>query len=165
MNILDIILVIILALSILFGILKGFIRELFSLVFFIIGMVLSFLFYYEVGSIYMSGLKNRDVSNFAGFITIFVLVLIVGAVVTYMVKKIFTIGPLKTIDMILGGLFGVLRGILIASIIVFALIVFPVNDGLIVKSQLSPYVIKSIEVFIHFLPAKYQEKIEIIKKS
>lgn len=165
MNILDIILVIILALSILFGILKGFIRELFSLAFFIIGVVLSFLFYYEVGSIYMSGLKNRDVSNFAGFITIFVLVLIVGAVVTYMVKKIFTIGPLKTIDMILGGLFGVLRGILIASIIVFALIVFPVNDGLIVKSQLSPYVIKSIEVFIHFLPAKYQEKIEIIKKS
>jgi membrane protein required for colicin V production len=127
--------------------------------------VLSFLFYYEVGGIYMSGLKNRDVSNFAGFITIFVLVLIVGAVVTYFVKKIFTIGPLKAIDMILGGLFGLLRGILIASIIVFALIVFPVNDNLILKSQLSPYVLKSIEVFVHFLPAKYKEKIEIIKKS
>jgi len=164
-NILDIILIIILALSILFGILKGFIRELFSLAFFIIAVVLSFLFYYEVGDMYMSGLKNRDVSNFAGFITIFVLVLIVGAVVTYFVKKIFTIGPLKAIDMILGGLFGLLRGILITSIIVFALIVFPVNDNLIVKSQLSPYVIKSIEVFVHFLPAEYKEKIGIIKKS
>lgn len=165
MNILDIILVIILGLSILLGILKGFIRELFSLAFFIIAVVLSFLFYYEVGGIYMSGLKNRDVSNFAGFITIFVLVLIIGAVVTYFVKKIFTIGPLKAIDMILGGLFGLLRGILIASIIVLALIVFPVNDNLIVKSQLSPYVIKSIEVFVHFLPAEYKEKIGIIKKS
>lgn len=165
MNILDIILVIILGLSILLGILKGFIRELFSLAFFIIAVVLSFLFYYEVGGIYMSGLKNRDVSNFAGFITIFVLVLIIGAVVTYSVKKIFTIGPLKAIDMILGGLFGLVRGILIASIIVLALIVFPVNDNLIVKSQLSPYVIKSIEVFVHFLPAEYKEKIGIIKKS
>lgn len=165
MNILDIILIIILGLSILLGILKGFIRELFSLAFFIIGVVLSFLFYNEVGGIYMPGLKNRDVSNFAGFITIFVLVLIVGAVVTYFVKKIFTIGPLKAIDMILGGLFGLLRGILIASITVFALIVFPVNDSLIVKSQLSPYIIKSIEVFVHFLPAEYKEKIGNIKKS
>lgn len=165
MNILDIILVIILFLSILFGILKGFIRELFSLAFFIIAVVLSFLFYHEVGGIFMPSLKNRDVSNFAGFITIFVLVLILGAVVTYLVKKVFTIGPLKTIDMILGGLFGLLRGILIASIIVFALIVFPVNENLIVKSQLSPYVIKSIEVFIHFLPAKYKEKVEFIKTS
>ena len=165
MNILDIILVIILALSILFGILKGFIRELFSLAFFIIAVVLAFLFYYEVGDIYMSGFKNRDVSNFAGFITIFVLVLIIGAVVTYLVKKIFTIGPLKAIDMILGGVFGLLRGILILSIIVFALIVFPVNDNLVVNSRLSPYVIKSIDVFIHFLPAKYKEKIDIIKKS
>lgn len=165
MNILDIILVIIVGLSILFGILKGFIRELFSLAFFIIAVVLSFLFYYEVGGIYMSSLKNMDVSNFAGFITIFVLVLIMGAVVTYFVKKIFTIGPLKAIDMILGGLFGLLRGILIATIIVFALIVFPVNNNLIVNSKLSPYIMKSIEIFIHFLPAKYKEKIEIIKKS
>jgi membrane protein required for colicin V production len=165
MNILDIVLIIILALSILLGIIKGFIRELFSLAFFIIGVVLSFLFYNEVGGIYMPGFKNRDISNFAGFITIFVLVLIVGAVVTYFVKKIFTIGPLKAIDMILGGLFGLLRGILIASIIVFAIIVFPVNDNLIIKSQLSPYVIKSIEVFVHFLPAEYKEKIGNIKKS
>lgn len=165
MNILDIILLIILGVSILLGILKGFIRELFSLAFFIIAVVLAFLFYYDVGGIYMSGFKNRDVSNFAGFITIFVVVLIIGAVVTYLVKKIFTIGPLKAIDMILGGLFGLLRGILILSIIVFALIVFPVNDNLVLNSKLSPYVMKSIEVFIHFLPAKYQEKIEIIKKS
>ena len=165
MNILDIILIIILGLSILLGIIKGFIRELFSLAFFIIGVVLSFLFYNEVGGIYMPGLKNRDVSNFAGFITILVLVLILGAVVTYCIKKIFTIGPLKAIDMILGGLFGLLRGILIASILVFAIIVFPVNDNLIVKSQLSPYVIKSIEVFVHFLPAEYKEKIGNIKKS
>ncbi|UCH97879.1 MAG: CvpA family protein [Candidatus Aminicenantes bacterium] len=163
MNILDIILILILLLSILFGILKGFIRELFSLAFFIIAVVLSFLFYHEVGGIFMSYLKNRDVSNFAGFITIFVVVLIAGAVVTFFVKRVFAIGPLEAIDKILGGLFGLLRGILISAIIVLALIVFPVNHSLIIKSKLSPYVIKTIEVVIHFLPAKYKEKINNIK--
>jgi membrane protein required for colicin V production len=165
MNILDLILIIILFLSILFGVLKGFIRELFSLAFFIIGVVLSFLFYYEAGQLFIPFLKNREVSNFAGFITIFVVVLILGALVTYFIKKLFTLGPLKSIDMILGGVFGLLRGILIASIIVFALVVFPVNDDLVTKSRLSPYVLTTIEVFIHFLPAKYQEKIQAIKTS
>jgi membrane protein required for colicin V production len=163
LNFLDIILIIIFFLSIIFGILKGFIRELFSLAFFIIGVVLSFLFYYDVGELFMPHLKNREVSNFAGFITIFVVVLIVGSLGTYLIKKLFSLGPLKSIDMILGGVFGLLRGILIASIIVFALIVFPVNDGLVTKSRLSPYVLASIEVFVHFLPAKYQEKIQSIK--
>ncbi|MCP5051731.1 MAG: CvpA family protein, partial [bacterium] len=92
MNILDIILLIILFASIMFGIIKGFIRELFSLAFFIIAVVLSFLFYYEVGSLY--SIKSRDVANFAGFITIFVVILIVGSLVTYFTKKVFTIGPL-----------------------------------------------------------------------
>jgi len=165
MNILDIILVFLVGLSIILGILKGFIRELLSLAFFIIAVVLAFLFYYEVGDIYMFGFKNRDVSNFAGFITIFVLVLMVGALVTYLVKKIFTLGPLKAIDTILGGLFGLLRGILIAATIVFALVLFPVNDNLMAKSKLVPYVIKGIEFVVHFLPAEYKEKIEIIKKS
>jgi membrane protein required for colicin V production len=163
LNFLDILLIIILFLSILFGILKGFIRELFSLAFFIIGVVLAFLFYYEVGELFMPYLKNREVSNFIGFITIFVLVLMVGSLVTYLIKKLFTLGPLKNIDMILGGVFGLLRGILIASIIVFALIVFPVNDNLVTQSRLSPYVLTTIEVFIHFLPVKYQEKIQSIK--
>ena len=165
LNFLDLILILILFLSILFGILKGFIRELFSLAFFIIGVVLSFLFYYEVGELFLPQLKNREVSNFAGFITIFVVVSIVGSLVTYLIKKLFTLGPLKNIDMILGGVFGLLRGILIVSIIVFALIVFPVNDKLVTKSRLSPYVLTTIEVFVHFLPAKYQDKIQSIKTS
>ncbi|NIM17875.1 MAG: hypothetical protein GTO45_38360 [Candidatus Aminicenantes bacterium] len=163
LNTLDIIFIVILTVSILFGILKGFIRELFSLVFFIVAVVLSFLFYSEVGNLFMPQIKNRDISNFVGFITIFVVVLIIGAVVTYFLKKIFTIGPLKTIDVILGGVFGLLRGILISSIILFALVAFPVNDNLIIKSQLSPYLMKTIDVFFSFLPEKYKEKVKFIK--
>jgi membrane protein required for colicin V production len=163
LNILDIVFIIILLISILLGIIKGFIRELFSLAFFIIAVVLSFLFYHEMGSIYVPHLQNRDVSNFAGFITIFVAVLVIGAVVTYFVKKIFTIGPLKSIDMILGGLFGLVRGVLISAVILIALVAFPVNDNLVLQSRLSPYLMKTIDVFFDLLPGKYREKIEHIK--
>ena len=162
-NLLDIIILMILFLSVMLGIIKGFIRELFSLAFFIIASVLSFLFYREVGSLFMKHVKSKDVSNFIGFITIFVVVLIVGSFVTYFLKKILTIGPLKSVDKILGGVFGLIRGILISAIIVFALISFPVNDNLILKSQLSPHVMKAIDVFFDLLPIQFKEKINVIK--
>jgi membrane protein required for colicin V production len=146
-----------------FGIIKGFIRELFSLAFFLIAVVLAFLFYHDVGNLFIKSIKSRDVANFTGFILIFVVVLIVGSIVTYMVKKVFTVGPLKSIDMILGGVFGLIRGILISSIIVFALISFPVNDNLVLKSRLSPFVIKTIDVFLGFLPVRFQEKVNHAK--
>lgn len=157
-NVLDIVLIVIVSLSILFGIIKGFIRELLSLAFFILAVVLAFLFYHEVGDMFMSSVKSRDISNFAGFITIFVVVLIIGTVITYFAKKVFTIGPLKGVDKIMGGVFGLLRGILISAIIVFALVAFPVNDNLILKSGLAPYVMKTIDVFFNFLPEKYRDK-------
>lgn len=159
-NILDIVLLIIVFLSVMFGIIKGFIRELFSLAFFIIAVVLAFLFYHDVGSLFIKSIKNRDVANFTGFIIVFASVLVIGSIVTYLVKKIFTVGPLKSIDMILGGVFGLIRGVLISAIIVFALISFPVSDDLIVKSRLSPFVIKTIDVFLGFLPVQFQHKVK-----
>jgi membrane protein required for colicin V production len=147
------------------GIIKGFIRELFSLAFFIIAAVLAFLFYHEVGDLFIKDIKSKDVANFTGFILIFTVVLIVGSLVTYFTKKVFTIGPLKNIDMILGGVFGLIRGILISSIIVFALISFPVNDKLILESRLSPFAMKTIDVFFKLLPIEFQKRLTPASKK
>jgi membrane protein required for colicin V production len=158
MNILDIVFLIVIILSVVFGILKGFIRELFSLAFFIIAVVLSFLFYFEAGNLFLKQIKNRNIANFAGFILIFVSILIIGSLVTFVIKKLFVIGPLKSIDRILGGVFGLLRGVLISAILVFGLISFPLDDQLVLKSRLSPVIIQTIEVFINLFPDKLKQK-------
>lgn len=163
MNILDVVFLIIIILSVFFGILKGFVRELFSLAFFVLAVVLSFLYYFEAGNFFLSYIKKRDIANFVGFLVIFVVVLIVGSVVTYFMKKVFVVGPLKSIDRILGGVFGLIRGILVSAIILLGLIVFPVNDNLILKSQFSPYILKTVEVVLNLFPEKIQEKFNIFK--
>lgn len=165
MNILDIVLLLLIFLSILFGVIKGFIREIFSLVFLIIAVVLSFLFYHDAGNLFVKLTKDRDISNFAGFISIFVIVLIIGSVVTFFIRKILTIGPLKSVDRILGGVFGLLRGILISAIIVFGLVVFHVDDNLLLKSKLSPYVMKTIEVFLILLPDNIRKKCDFLNNN
>lgn len=161
LNLLDFILLAILCISILFGIFKGFIRELLSLAFFIIAVVLSFLFYQEIGSFFMKGLKNREMANFVAFISIFVVVLIIGAIVTFFSKKAFTFGPLKAIDKILGGVFGLVRGILVGAIIIYALVKFPVNNHLLHQSRLAPYGIKTIELISQLLPTSYQKHLHV----
>ncbi len=164
LNMLDTVFLIVILLSILFGVLRGFIRELFSMVFLIIAVVLSFLFYRDAGNLFMKYIDDRDISNFAGFLSIFVVVLIIGSLVTYFIKKILIHGPLKSVDRILGGVFGLLRGILISGIIVFALIAFSVNDNLLLKSKLSPYVKSSIEIFLKLLPDNVREKFNLFNK-
>lgn len=160
MNILDIVFLLVVFLSILFGVIKGFIREIFSLVFLVLAVIISFLFYYEAGTFLMKYIDSRDVANFAGFIGIFTIILIIGAVVTYFVKKVLTIGPLKSVDRILGGVFGLIRGILISGVIVFALLAFPTNDNLLVKSRLTPYIVSVIDVFLKLMPEDVRKEID-----
>ena len=78
-NFLDILFLALVILSTLFGIIKGFIRELFSMAFFIVALILSFLYYSDVGTIYSKYL-SENIANFAGFVTIFVVVLVAVAV-------------------------------------------------------------------------------------
>jgi membrane protein required for colicin V production len=165
LNMLDIVFFIVVSLSILFGVLRGFIRELFSVVFLIIAVVLSFLFYRDAGHLFMKCIDNRDISNFAGFLSIFVIVLIIGSLVTYCMKKILIHGPLKSVDRILGGVFGLVRGILISGIIVFALIAFSIDNNLLLKSKIAPYLKSSIEIFLKLLPDNVRDKFNLFYKG
>lgn len=161
LNFLDILFLAIVILSTLFGVIKGFIRELFSLAFFIIALILSFLYYADVGMIYGKYL-SKNIADFAGFVTIFVVVLAAGTLVTYFIKKIFVLGPLKTIDRIFGGVFGLVRGVSIAALIVFIMIAFRINDSLVRKSRLAPFVLETIRVVFKITPEKFKEKKDAI---
>lgn len=163
LNTLDVVFMVIILLSVLLGVVKGLIRELFSLAFFVIAVVLSFLFYTEMGALLSKSIKNENLANFVGFLIIFAVVLITGSVVTYIIKKVFIIGPLKTVDRVFGGGFGLLRGVLISAVILFGLVVFPVNDQWVTKSRLSPYIIGTISIFIGLLPDEVKAKLKYIR--
>lgn len=152
LNILDIIFIVIILLSMFLGILKGFIKELLSLVFLVVATILSFLYYSEIGGFLLKYIKNKNISKFVGFVLIFVIVLIVGSLVTFFLKKIFVLGPLKSIDKILGGVFGLIRGILISCVIVFGLIASNIEGGLCNDSKLFPFFKETIDFTFNLVP-------------
>ena len=124
-NLLDIIFIIITFVSILIGILRGFVKELMSIIFMILAVVLSILFYKEAGLFFNGFISNPEVANFTGFIAVFIAILIAGSIITFFLRKLIVIGPLRSIDRILGALFGFVRSALICSIILFGILAFP----------------------------------------
>ncbi len=159
MNWLDGVLIAIVLVSTVFGIVKGLIRELLSLAFFVIAVLLSFLFFRDLGERLSSTIRNPEVANIVAFGLIFLVVLLVGAIVTWAARKIFSVGPLKAMDRILGGAFGMLRGTLISAIIVFLLVVFPINERITRESKLSPYLLHAFNMVLKAVPGDYRDQI------
>lgn len=159
MNFLDIIFLIIVSLSVILGIVRGFMKELFSMIFLVIAVILSIVFYTEAGDILIGVLKERSIANFVGFICVFAIILIVGSIITYSLKKMIIIGPLRSIDRILGMVFGVFRGILIVSILLFGLVAFSVKDKIIEESKFAPFILKTMDLVLDFIPGNVKNVI------
>lgn len=160
LNWLDAVLLVIIATSTIFGVIKGLIRELLSLAFFVLALVLSFLFFHDLGSRLSSSIHNREIADMAAFGIIFVAIILVGSLVTWAARKIFSVGPLRSMDRILGGAFGCLRGVLISGIIVFILVAFPVNQRITMESRLSPTLLRTVNLVLHAIPNEYRRKIQ-----
>ena len=99
--------------------------------------------------------SGRTVADFIAFLIIFFFILVIGSIVTYFIKKIIVRGPMRSIDRILGAFFGLIRGILICSVIIYGVRkieykVKTVNNSFVVKILLN----ETIELMQSFLPGR-----------
>lgn len=158
LSVLDITFAVIILASMIFGVFNGLVREILSLFFFIAAAILASLYYPQVAGLIGDKFgKSPHFANYAGFIAIFVAVLIMGAVITHFIKKIFNIQPLKSIDRILGAVFGLFRGIVLSGIIVFGFMAFPVNDRLLLNSKFSPFMVEVVQGVYRRWPLEWRK--------
>ena len=162
-NILDLLFITIFFFSVVFGIIRGLVRELLSLCFLIAALVIAFVYYQEMGLLLNGILKKRDLADLAGFLLLLLLVAGVGSLSSRLLSKYLVIGPLKGLDRLLGAVFGFVRAILLAGIVIYSFMTFPLNDDLLRQSQLAPYLIKGLVTGIKILPAVVQDKLKSIK--
>ncbi|TET72656.1 MAG: CvpA family protein [Candidatus Aminicenantes bacterium] len=157
MNWIDVILISVLALTSILGVIKGLVKQVFGLLAGIIGLILALGFYSQVSWIYLRFVSNEVLANFLGFLTIFLAVLCLGWVSSYCLSK-FIKGPLKLLNNILGGGLGLLKGILICGVVVFALLVFPISKKALKESVLSPVCLQMTRAMISLIPQELKEK-------
>jgi membrane protein required for colicin V production len=148
---------------------KGLMREIISLVALIGGFILSVLYYPALGGRLAEFCRTDSIANFAGFLIIFVGCILIGIIAAYLVNRLVKAASLKWIDRVLGGIFGLLRGWAIASILVLALIAFPVREDLMARSVLAPYLLAGSRAAVLLVPqdlkAKFDEQYRKVLQS
>src|SRR5262245_54213001 len=106
MNWLDIILGVILAASLVSGIVKGFVRTAIGIGATVAGVLMALWFYGSAGSIFTEYVSSRMVSNFLGFVAVFGLVVLAGALIGRLLAMLFKWAGLSWLDRMLGACFG-----------------------------------------------------------
>jgi membrane protein required for colicin V production len=154
MNWFDTFTLVIVGASAIYAFFKGFIREVIGIAGLIGGTFLAFMFYSDVAIMLKNQIKSEGFRNLAAFALIFALILILMALISFAVKKLFYSAGLSFYDRLLGLLFGALRGILIVYVCILALNFFNVATKDLKKSKSYHIVIKTYKAFSGLLPKK-----------
>jgi membrane protein required for colicin V production len=163
MNWLDVVLIVILCASMLMSARKGFSREIIGLAAAFFGLVLGYWFYGTAGSLvapYVSRFisTSERAANLIGFLLVFIGVMLLGAMAGWIVNRFLRTIGLSFFDRLLGAVFGLARGVLIAMALLTAFLAFGpligpgATPAAVVNSRIAPYVLEASRLFVSIAP-------------
>ncbi|VTM24818.1 Pur regulon 18 kDa protein [Stutzerimonas stutzeri] len=119
----DYIIIGIIAFSIIVSLLRGFVREVLSLASWVVAFIVASQFYSSLAA-YLTQIDSLYIRNGTAIGILFVLTLIVGAIVNFVIAQLVDKTGLTGTDRVLGAAFGLLRGVLIVAAVLFFLDTF-----------------------------------------
>jgi membrane protein required for colicin V production len=117
MNAADYLLLVIVLISALVGIWRGFLREAIALVTWLAALIIAWQFGGSLEPVLGGLLSSDDVRPWAARAIIFIVVLLVGAGIGSVVNYFVRLSIFSHMDRFLGGLFGALRGVVVAGVL------------------------------------------------
>lgn len=159
MNWLDIVLGIILAASVAVGFAKGMARTVVGFAACVIGVLLGLWFHGPAGAFLIPYVSSRGIANCIGFFLVFFGTMIVGGLLGRLLALLFKWVGLSWLDRLLGGVFGLVRGALIAAVVVMALLAFTSTPPplSVVRSRIAPYVMDAARVMAAAAPRELRD--------
>ena len=119
---------------------KGFVQELISLASVVIGLVVAAIGYARAAVWFDDLTKSHEIALGLGFLVLFLGTLLVGALVGIVARKLIKTAGIQWFDRFLGGVFGLVRGVLVDAILLMALLAFAIKPDAVRQSALAPYV-------------------------
>ncbi len=154
MSLLDFLVVIVIASSAVAGLVAGFARVGIGFLAAILGVMFGFWFYGIPAGWVHRYLHSVAASNLIGFLLVFWAILAIGALLAKVTSKLFKWTGLSWLDRLLGGAFGLVRGALIAVVMIAVLLAFtpkPMPNWM-VKSEVLPYAMEASDVIASLAP-------------
>jgi membrane protein required for colicin V production len=132
--------------SCLFGAFRGLVKEALSLAFWIGAAVLANLFDEQLGQ-RLDFVDNTALRPLVAFVIIFIVTVFAGGLVSNLISGLMSRAGLGGTDRVLGALFGIIRGVVIVTLIVMFTAGLDQTRELYGQSMLMPYVIVLTELF------------------
>lgn len=156
MNWIDWAVLAVIALSAAVGLIRGFVKEAVSTIMLVAAFWVAGQFYPQMAT-HITGVKDEMLRNGLAMFILFIITLLVGAAISHLIGKIVNTVGLTGTNMVLGVIFGALRGILIVAVIVHGLSLFSLTKTIDWNSsQLIPYVNDVISWFTGYFEAELQ---------
>ena len=117
----DLIVLSIIVISIVVSLMRGFVKEALSLAGWLVSLWIAMTFSSGMAELFGDSIKDPTLRLLAAFICLFVLSLIVGSIINFFATQFVQRAGLTGVDRTIGTVFGLLRGILLVTIIVMLL--------------------------------------------
>jgi membrane protein required for colicin V production len=167
MNWIDILVMLVIGLSVLSGLMAGFARVGVGFIATMLGIFFGFWCYGVVAAYVLDYVSSKAIANLVGFFAIFIGIVLIGAVVGRVLAKFFKWAGLSWFDRILGGAFGLVRGIVMAAALITVLLAFAPQPPprSIVESKTMPYVIDASNILAALTPREVKEAFQETKEK
>lgn len=126
---LDWIFAVVLLLSMVLGAWRGLVYEVLSLINWVVAFVLARMLALDAADLLPMSGASAAMRYAAGFLLVFVLVLVAGGLLTVLIKKLTAAVGLSPIDRTLGAVFGAARGVLLILLATLVVHLTPMKDS------------------------------------
>jgi membrane protein required for colicin V production len=152
------------------GFFRGLIKEISSIIGVLGGFYAAYTYYMQIAVYFSKWITNDSYRYLICFLIIFCVVFITISIIGIIIKYILNIAFLGWVDRICGAGFGIIKSILIISVLLIAFTAFlPKGASFVKKSMLAPHVNAVSEKMIKVVPKDMKEnfisKIEELKKT
>jgi membrane protein required for colicin V production len=158
MSIADWIILGFLVFSVITAAIEGFFHEAFKLAGLVVGYLLAAWQYQRLAAWFAPYLKSPWVGEMAGFLIIFVAVLLVAGFAGQFTRWVMKKAGLSTIDRILGALLGLLKGVLVVAIVLTTATAFEPAANWLAGSELAPYFLVGGRAAIWLAPPELRHR-------
>lgn len=118
MTLLDLAVIVIVGLSVLLSLIRGLVREVLALAAWVVAFLAANVLAGEIAPWMPEALPTDELRMLAGFVCVFVVVLVAMSVLAILVSRLVKSAGLGVEDRLLGGVFGLARGIMVVMIMV-----------------------------------------------
>ena len=170
MNPFDIFIIIVVGYSLIRGLFRGLVKEVSSIIGVLGGFYAAYSYYPTVAKLLSGLIINPSYLNILSFLIIFCSILIVISILGVVIKYLMNVAFLGWVDRACGLGFGLIKGLLIVTVLFIILTTFlPKGAPLIKKSVLAPHVIWISEKMVNLVPKEMKKdffgKLDEFKKA